>query len=60
VAYNRLADVVVTGNEDGAHHVISEVAGALIDIGNTIPGQAWTFWNKGRAPAGHPVPRRRA
>ncbi len=42
VAYNRVAGVVVTGNEDGAHHVISEVAGALIDIGYTVPGQSWT------------------
>ena len=25
VAYNRVAGVVVTGNEDGAHHVIAEV-----------------------------------
>jgi hypothetical protein len=49
-AYNRVAGVVVTGNEDGAHHVISEVAGALIDIGYTIPGQAWTYWNKGPGP----------
>lgn len=40
IAYNRVAGVVVTGNEDGAHHVITEVAGALIDIGYTIPGQA--------------------
>jgi multimeric flavodoxin WrbA len=47
VAYNRVAGVVVTGNEDGAHHVISEMSGALIDIGYTIPGQAWTYWNKG-------------
>jgi multimeric flavodoxin WrbA len=50
VAYNRVAGVVVTGNEDGAHHVISEVSGALIDIGFTIPGQAWTYWNKGPGP----------
>ena len=50
VAYNRVAGVVVTGNEDGAHHVISEVSGALIDIGYTIPGQAWTYWNKGPGP----------
>ena len=50
VAYNRVAGVVVTGNEDGAHHVISEVAGALIDVGYTIPGQAWTYWNKGPGP----------
>jgi multimeric flavodoxin WrbA len=50
IAYNRVAGVVVTGNEDGAHHVISEVSGALIDIGFTIPGQAWTYWNRGPGP----------
>jgi multimeric flavodoxin WrbA len=50
VAYNRVAGVVVTGNEDGAHHVISEISGALVDIGFTIPGQAWTYWNKGPGP----------
>ena len=50
VAYNRVAGVVVTGNEDGAHHVISEVSGALGDIGFTVPGQAWTYWNKGPGP----------
>lgn len=33
VAYNRVAGVLVTGNEDGAHHVISEISGALGDIG---------------------------
>lgn len=52
VAYNRVAGVVVTGNEDGAHHVISEISGALIDIGYTIPGQSWTYWNKGSGPGG--------
>jgi multimeric flavodoxin WrbA len=50
VAYNRVAGVVVTGNEDGAHHVISEVSGALGDIGYTVPGQAWTYWNMGPGP----------
>ena len=50
VAYNRVAGVVVTGNEDGAHHVISEVAQGLIDIGYTVPGQAWTYWNRGPGP----------
>jgi multimeric flavodoxin WrbA len=49
-AYGRVAGVVVTGNEDGAHHVITEIAGALIDIGYTIPGQAWTYWNRGPGP----------
>ena len=50
VAYNRVAGVVVTGNEDGAHHVIAEVAQSLIDIGFTVPGQAWTYWNMGPGP----------
>ncbi|WGF90849.1 flavodoxin family protein [Marinivivus vitaminiproducens] len=50
VAYNRVAGVIVTGNEDGAHHVISEIAGALVDLGFTIPGQAWTYWNGGPGP----------
>jgi multimeric flavodoxin WrbA len=47
VAYNRVAGVINTGNEDGAHHVISEIAGALGDLGYTIPGQAWTYWHLG-------------
>jgi multimeric flavodoxin WrbA len=50
VAFNRVAGVVVTGNEDGAHHVISEISGALGDIGFTIPAQSWTYWNKGPGP----------
>jgi len=47
VAFGRVAGVVVTGNEDGAHHVIGEIAGALGDIGYTIPGNAWTYWHLG-------------
>jgi multimeric flavodoxin WrbA len=50
IAYNRVAGVVVVGNEDGAHHVIAEVNGALNDIGYTLPGQNWTYWNKGPGP----------
>jgi multimeric flavodoxin WrbA len=50
IAYDKVAGVVVTGNEDGAHHVISEISGALIDIGYTIAGQGWTYWNKGPGP----------
>ncbi|MFJ8185659.1 flavodoxin family protein [Streptomyces sp. NPDC096105] len=50
VACDRVAGVVVTGNEDGAHHVISEITGALHDIGYTVPGQAWTYWNQGPGP----------
>jgi multimeric flavodoxin WrbA len=50
VAFNRVAGFVVVGNEDGAHHVIAELAQAVIDIGYTVPGQAWTYWNKGPGP----------
>jgi len=50
VAYDKVAGVVVTGNEDGAHHCIAEISGALIDIGFTVPGQSWTYWNKGPGP----------
>ena len=52
VAYNKVAGFVVVGNEDGAHHVIAELAQAVIDIGFTVPGQAWTYWNKGPGPGG--------
>ena len=50
IAYNRVAGVVVVGNEDGAHHVIGETNGALCDIGYSVPGQNWTYWNKGPGP----------
>ena len=50
VAYNRVAGVVVVGNKDGAHHVIAESNGALNDIGYSMPGQSWTYWNKGPGP----------
>ena len=50
IAYDRVAGVVVTGNEDGAHHIVAVVSQALIDIGYTVPGQAWTYWNKGPGP----------
>lgn len=49
-AYGKVAGVVVTGNEDGAHHVISEISGGLVDIGFTIPPQASTYWNRGPGP----------
>jgi multimeric flavodoxin WrbA len=50
VAFGKVVGVVVTGNEDGAHRVIAEGPGALIDIGYTVPGQAWTYWNMGPGP----------
>lgn len=50
VAMNRVAGVVVTGNEDGAHHIVGTVSQALIDIGFTVPGQSWTYWHLGPGP----------
>ena len=51
VAYNKVAGIVVTGNEDGAHHIIANVGQALNDIGYSQPGQNWTYWNKGPGPS---------
>lgn len=50
IAYDKVAGVVVTGNEDGAHHCIAEISAALNDIGYTLAGQGWTYWNKGPGP----------
>lgn len=50
VAFNKVAGFLVTGNEDGAHHIISQLAQAVVDIGFTVPGQAWSYWNKGPGP----------
>lgn len=47
IAFDKVAGVVVTGNEDGAHHIVGTVSQALIDIGFTVPGQAWTYWHLG-------------
>lgn len=50
VAFNKVAGFVVTGNEDGAHQCCALIGQALGDIGFTVPGQAWTYWNKGPGP----------
>jgi multimeric flavodoxin WrbA len=50
IVYDKVAGVVVVGNEDGAHACVATIAQALIDIGYTVPGQAWTYWNKGPGP----------
>jgi multimeric flavodoxin WrbA len=50
VAFNRVAGFVVTGNEDGAHHVIAELTQAVTDVGFTVPGQGFTYWNMGPGP----------
>lgn len=50
IATDTVAGFVVTGNEDGAHHVIAELAQGVVDVGFTVPGQAWTYWNMGPGP----------
>ena len=50
IAYDKVAGVVVTGNEDGAHHIVGTVSQALIDIGFTVPGSSWTYWHLGPGP----------
>jgi multimeric flavodoxin WrbA len=50
IAFDKIGGIVVTGNEDGAHHILASVGQALIDIGFTVPGQAWTYWNMGPGP----------
>jgi multimeric flavodoxin WrbA len=46
----KVAGVVVTGNEDGAHHIVATICQPLIDMGFTVPGQAWTYWHLGPGP----------
>ena len=50
VTYNKVAGFVVTGEEDGARHVVTEMAGALMDVGFTIAPQSYTYWNNGPGP----------
>lgn len=44
ISYDKVAVVAVVGNEDGAHHVSSELFQALNDVGFTIPAGAVTYW----------------
>ena len=50
VAFGKVGGVVITGNEDGAHHIVATVCQGLIDMGFTIPGQSWTYWHLGPGP----------
>lgn len=50
VTFNKVAGFVVTGDEDGARHVVVEMAGALMDVGFTIAPQSYTYWNNGPGP----------
>jgi multimeric flavodoxin WrbA len=49
-AMGKVAGVVVTGNEDGAHHIVATVCQPLVDVGFTIPAQSWTYWHLGPGP----------
>jgi multimeric flavodoxin WrbA len=40
----KVAGVVVTGNEDGAHSSIAQIYQGLADVGFTIPTNAATYW----------------
>jgi multimeric flavodoxin WrbA len=42
--YGRVGAVVVVGNEDGAHHVSSELYQTLLDVGFSVPPNAVTYW----------------
>lgn len=44
IAMDKVAGVVVTGNEDGAHNVIAQCYQGLADVGFTIPTNAATYW----------------
>lgn len=50
ILYDKVAGVVVTGNEDGAHHIVACVTQAMMDCGFTIPAQCWTYWHLGPGP----------
>lgn len=54
IAFDKVAGVVITGNEDGAHHIVACVSQPLIDIGFTVPGQSWTYWHLGPGPGPGP------
>jgi len=42
--YNKVAGVMVTGNEDGAHAVTSRLCWTLNEFGCTVPPNATTYW----------------
>ena len=45
LVFGKVAVAAVVGNEDGAHHVSSQLYQALNDVGFTIAAQAVTYWN---------------
>ncbi len=42
--YGKVGAVAVVGNEDGAHHVSSEIYQMLLDVGFSVPPNALTYW----------------
>lgn len=48
--FGKVGGVVITGNEDGAHHIVGTVSQGLVDVGYTVPGQSWTYWHLGPGP----------
>ena len=50
IAFDKVARIVITGNEDGAHHIVGTVSQALIDVGFTVPAHSWTYWHLGPGP----------
>ena len=47
IMFDKVAGIVITGNEDGAHHIVGVVAQCLIDVGFTVPAHSWTYWHLG-------------
>ena len=43
-SYGHVAITAVVGNEDGAHHVSTELFGALNEVGFSIPASGVTYW----------------
>jgi multimeric flavodoxin WrbA len=44
LTYNKVAGVLVTGNEDGAHSVVAHLSWALSELGFTIPPNSNAYW----------------
>ncbi|WP_432769924.1 MAG: flavodoxin family protein [Sphingopyxis sp.] len=43
-SYSKVAVAAIVGNEDGAHHVSSQLFQSLNDVGWTIPAVAACYW----------------
>jgi multimeric flavodoxin WrbA len=43
--FDKVAVVVVVGNEDGAHKITADVLQALNDVGFSAPAQGGVYWN---------------